>query len=80
MFEPDSERDGLIQQQSGVLVFAATIETAQHQEKIGDIGFGAGPSGLQLAVNDVLVTKKKWLGSPARNRLNRQPLPRFQQN
>src|SRR5207342_2932993 len=37
MFEPESERDRLFQQQPGVLVFAAAVETAQHQEKIDDI-------------------------------------------
>src|ERR1700726_2777077 len=34
MFEPESERDRLLQQQPGVLVFAAAIKTAEHQEKI----------------------------------------------
>jgi hypothetical protein len=46
MFEPKSERDSLFQQQPGVLVFAAAVETAQHQEKIDDIGIGAGPPCL----------------------------------
>ena len=50
MFEAESERDGLLEQQPGVLVFAAAIETAQHQEKIDNIGFGARPSGLQFDV------------------------------
>ena len=30
MFEPESERDRLFEQQPGVLVFAAAVETAQH--------------------------------------------------
>src|SRR5271165_5383015 len=38
MFEPEAERDRLLQQQPSVLVFAADVETAQHQEKIDDIG------------------------------------------
>ncbi len=38
----------LPQEQSGVLVFAAAVETAQHQAKIDDIGFGAGPACLQF--------------------------------
>jgi hypothetical protein len=42
MFEPEPERDRLLQQQPGVLVFAAAVETAQHQEKIDNIGIGAG--------------------------------------
>jgi hypothetical protein len=48
MFEPESERDRLFQQQPGVLVFAAAVETAQHQKKIDDIGIGAGPACLQF--------------------------------
>src|SRR6516225_8709490 len=52
MFEPESERDRLLQQQSGVLIFAAAVETAQHQKKIDDIGFGAGPACLQFDVID----------------------------
>jgi len=35
-----------------VLVFAAAAPTAQHQEKVDDIGFGAGPARLQLDVID----------------------------
>jgi hypothetical protein len=31
--EPESECDGLLEQQPGMLVFAAAVETAQHQEK-----------------------------------------------
>ncbi len=31
-----------LQQQPSVPVFAAAVETAQHQEKIDDIGIGAG--------------------------------------
>src|SRR4249920_1225791 len=38
MFEPECERDRLFQQQPSVLVFAAAVKTAQHQEKIDDIG------------------------------------------
>ena len=52
MFEPESERDRLLQQQPGVLVFAAAVKTAQHQEKIDDIGIGAGPAYLQFDVID----------------------------
>jgi hypothetical protein len=48
MLEPEFERDGLLQQQPGVLVFAAATETAQHQENIDNIGFGAGPAYLQF--------------------------------
>jgi hypothetical protein len=40
MFEPESERDRLLQQQPGILVFVAAVETAHHQEKIDDIGTG----------------------------------------
>jgi hypothetical protein len=47
-FEPKPERDRLLQQQPGVLVFAAAVETAQHQEEVDDIGIGAGPACLQF--------------------------------
>ncbi len=53
MFEPESERDRLFQQQPGVPVFAAAVKTAQHQEKIDDIGIGAGPACLQLDLIDL---------------------------
>jgi len=33
-----------------VLVLTAAVETPQHQEKIDDIGFGAGPACLQFDV------------------------------
>src|SRR5580693_788877 len=52
MFQPESERDRLFQQQPGVLVFAAAVETSQHQEKIDDIGIGAGSACLQLNLID----------------------------
>src|SRR6516162_7557202 len=52
MFEPESERDRLLQQQSGVLIFAAAVQTAQHQKKIDDIGFSAGLACLQCDVID----------------------------
>jgi hypothetical protein len=50
MFEPEPERNRLLQQQPGVLVFAAAVETAQHQEKIDNIGIGAGPAYFQFDV------------------------------
>src|ERR1700730_4883221 len=50
MFEADSNRDGFLQQYPGVLVLTAAVETPQHQEKIDDIGFGAGPACLQFDV------------------------------
>jgi hypothetical protein len=53
MFEPEFDRDRLLQQQPSVLVFAAAVETAQHQEKIDDIGIGAGPAYLQLDLIDL---------------------------
>ena len=53
MFEPECERDRLFQQHPSVLVFAAAVETAQHQEKIDDIGIGAGPACLQLDLIDL---------------------------
>src|SRR5258708_5341061 len=59
MIEPKSERDGLLQQQAGVLVFAAAVETAQHQEKIDDIGIGAGPACLQFDVIDFELAQLK---------------------
>jgi hypothetical protein len=36
MIEPEFERDGLLLQQPGVLIFAAADQTPQHQEKIDD--------------------------------------------
>src|SRR5271170_8037120 len=59
MFEPESERDRLLQQQPSMLVFAAAIETAQHQEKIDDIGIGAGPACLQLDFIDLELAQFK---------------------
>src|SRR6202040_1561967 len=59
MFEPKSERNRLLQQQTGVLVFAATVETAQHQEKIDDIGIGAGPACLQCDFIDFELAQLK---------------------
>src|SRR5271170_4097986 len=59
MFEPESERDRLFQQQPGVLVFAAAVKTAQHQEKIDDIGIGAGPACLQLNLIDLELAQLK---------------------
>jgi hypothetical protein len=53
MFEPKSERDRLFEQQSGVPVFAAAVETAQHQKKIDDIGIGARPACLYLDLIDL---------------------------
>jgi hypothetical protein len=53
MFEPEPEGDRLLQQQPGVLVFATSVETAQHQEKIDNIGIGAGPACLPLAFIDL---------------------------
>src|ERR1700751_1997163 len=50
MFEPECERDGPLQQKPGVLVLTAAVETPQHQKKIDDIGFGAGPAYLQFDV------------------------------
>ena len=35
-----------------MLIFAAAVQTAQHQKKIDDIGFGAGPACLQFDVID----------------------------
>jgi hypothetical protein len=35
-----------------MLVFAAAVKTAQHQEKIDDIGIGTGPACLQFDVID----------------------------
>jgi hypothetical protein len=49
LFECDCR---LPQQQAGVLIFAATVQTAKHQKKIDDIGFSAGPAGLQCDVID----------------------------
>jgi hypothetical protein len=46
MLKPKSERHRLLQQQARLLIFAATVEAAQHQENIDDIGFGAGPAFL----------------------------------
>jgi hypothetical protein len=48
MLEPEFERDGFFEQEPGVLVFAAALEAAQHQEKIDHVGRGAGPAGLQF--------------------------------
>src|SRR5580700_6896514 len=59
MFEPEFDRDRLLQQQPGVLVFAAAVETAQHQEKIDDIGIGAGPAYLQLDLIDLELAQLK---------------------
>ena len=59
MFEPESERDGLLQLQAGVLIFAAAVQTAQHQKKIDDIGFGAGPAYLQFDVIDFKFAQLK---------------------
>jgi len=42
-----------------VLVFAAAVETAQHQEKIDDISFGAGPACLQIDVIDFELAQLK---------------------
>src|ERR1700730_8547483 len=50
MIEPEFERDGLLLQQPGVLIFAAADQNPQHQENIDDIGFGAGPAFLQFDV------------------------------
>src|SRR5271165_426738 len=50
MIEPEFEGDGLLLQQPGVLIFAAAVEPPQHQEKIDDIGFGAGSAYLQIDV------------------------------
>ena len=50
MIEPEFEGDGLLLQQQGVLIFAAADQTPQHQEKIDDIGFGAGSAYLQIDV------------------------------
>src|SRR6201995_1231723 len=52
MLEQEFERDRLLEQQPGVLVFAAAVKTAQHQEKIDEISFGAGPAYLQIDVID----------------------------
>ena len=73
MFEPESERDGLLQQQAGVLVFAATDETAQHQENIDDIGFGARPAYLQFDLIEFELTQLKLQLGQIR-RLARQEL------
>jgi hypothetical protein len=59
MFEPESERDRLLQQQTGGLVFAAAVETAQRQEKIDDIGIGAGPACLQFDFIDFELAQLK---------------------
>ena len=72
MFEPEFERDRLFQQQPSVLVFAAALKTAQHQEKIDDIGIGAGPAYFQLDLIDLeLAQLELQLGRsrvwPARN-------------
>jgi hypothetical protein len=50
MIEPELERHGLLQEQPTVLIFAAADQTPQHQEKIDDIGFGAGSAYLQIDV------------------------------
>jgi hypothetical protein len=42
-----------------VLVFAAAVETAQHQEKIDNIGVGAGSAYLQLDVIDFELAQLK---------------------
>ena len=59
MLEPEFERNGLLQQQAGVLVFAAAVQTAQHQEKVDDICFGAGPAYLQFDVIDFELAQLK---------------------
>jgi hypothetical protein len=59
MLEPEPEGDGLLQQQPGVLVFAATVETAQHQKKIDEIGIGAGPACLQFDAIDFELAQLK---------------------
>src|SRR5262249_51815277 len=69
---PKFERHRLLQQQARLLIFAATAPTAQHQENIDDIGFGAGPTFLQLEVIDFeLRNRSGSLGRsgvwPARN-------------
>ena len=59
MYEPESERDRLLQQQPGVLVLAAAVQTAQHQEKIDDIGIGARAACLQFDVIDFELAQLK---------------------
>ena len=72
MFEPECERDRLFQQHPSVLVFATAIETAQHQEKIDDIGIGAGPACLQLDLIDLeLAQLQLQFGSGRRGTLRR---------
>src|SRR5271167_3249824 len=58
MIEPEFERDGLLLQQPGVLIFAAADQTPQHQEKIDEIGFGARSACLQI---DVIQFKRAQL-------------------
>ncbi len=48
LLEPESERQGLLEQEPRVLVLAAAIKAAQHQEHIDDVGIGAGPADLQF--------------------------------
>ena len=73
MLKPKFERHRLLQQQAGVLVFAATDETAQHQENIDDIGFGARPAYLQFDLIEFELTQLKLQLGQIR-RLARQEL------
>jgi hypothetical protein len=73
MLKPKFERHRLLRQQAGVLVFAATVETAQHQENINDIGFGAGPAYLQFDLIELEHTQLKLQLGQIR-RLARQEL------
>ena len=84
MFEPEFERDRLLQQQPGVLVFAAPVETAQHQEKIDDISFGAGPAYLQIVDRplrgiavDAVTARHNWLYEPCPFHARKGMLQRF---
>ena len=59
MLKPKSERHRFLQQQARLLIFAATAPTAQHQENIDDIGFGAGPAYLQFDLIELELTQLK---------------------
>ena len=73
MLKPKFERHRLLKQQLSVLVFAATVENAQHQENIDDIGFGAGPAYLQFDLIELELTQLKLQFGQIR-RLARQEL------
>ena len=78
ILQPEFERYRLLRQQPGMLVFTAADPTAQHQEKIDDIGICTGVAYVQFDVIDFqlaqldlqfgqirgLVRQKLFVGQP----------------